>query len=207
MRSTNAQAVPDPNRRHQRPACPAQPREWASWQIAQKYFLNPTFGGALIPDRRNVFDTTLDLSGIAFLTVPRNLSPVVSRLRFEAINNLRVEWDMDYDPKAGRLDADNVFAGYSLGRTTVGLGHSLLNAVDETGQRCIHHPEPAIAAVHRNRQAERGGIQSAANGGYDFVNRRATICRRSGGVQLGLLRFEPGLPALLTRHLVRDETQ
>src|SRR5208337_1913208 len=54
------------------PTCPSQPREWASWQIAQKYFFNPSFGGALIPNRRNVFDSTLDLSGIAFLTVPRN---------------------------------------------------------------------------------------------------------------------------------------
>ena len=51
--------------------CPPQPREWASWEITQKYFLNPTFGGAIIPGRRNVFDTTLDLTGIAFLTGPQ----------------------------------------------------------------------------------------------------------------------------------------
>ena len=57
--------------------CPTQPREWASWQIAQKYFIDPNFGGAIIPDRRNVFDSTLDLSGVAFLTVPRNLSPLI----------------------------------------------------------------------------------------------------------------------------------
>jgi LPS-assembly protein len=41
--------------------CPAKPREWASWQVAQKYYLDPNFGGALIRDRRNVFDATLDL--------------------------------------------------------------------------------------------------------------------------------------------------
>ena len=64
-------------------------------------FSIPTFGGAIIPGRRNVFDTTLDLTGIAFLTDPRNLSPLISRLRFEAINNLRIEWDMDYDPQGG----------------------------------------------------------------------------------------------------------
>ena len=105
--------------------CQSKPREWASWQIAQKYFLNSSFGGAIIPGRRNLFDTTLDLTGIAFLTDARNLSPLISRLRFEAISNLRIEWDMDYDPKGGRLDADNVFAGYSRGRTTIGVGHSL----------------------------------------------------------------------------------
>ena len=62
--------------------CSPEQREWASWRITQKYFFDPDFGGAIIPNHRNVFDTTLDLSGIAFLTAPRNLSPVVSRLRF-----------------------------------------------------------------------------------------------------------------------------
>ncbi len=73
------------------------------------------------------------MSGVAFLTSPRNLSPITSRMRFEAIDNLRVEWDLDYDPKLGQLNSDNLFAGYSWGRTTVGLGHALLNAVDENG--------------------------------------------------------------------------
>ena len=85
-------------------------------------FIDPNFGGALIPGRRNVFDSTLDMSGVAFLTDPRNLSPIISRMRFEAIDNLRVQWDLDYDPKQGRFGADNLYAGYSWGRTTVGLG-------------------------------------------------------------------------------------
>src|SRR6202012_4334304 len=35
-----------------------------SWTIAQKYFANPTFGGALVPGQRNVFDATVDFTGI-----------------------------------------------------------------------------------------------------------------------------------------------
>ena len=112
--------------------CVARPREWASWQVAQKYYIDPNFNGALISNRRNVFDSTLDLSGVAFLTEPRNLAPVISRLRFEAIDNLRIQWDLDYDPKEGRIDSSNVYAGYSWGGTTVGMGHALLNAVERT---------------------------------------------------------------------------
>ena len=52
-----------------------------TWELAQKYFLDPTFGGALVPGQRNVFTTTSDLTGIAFLTEPRHLSPLVSRLK------------------------------------------------------------------------------------------------------------------------------
>ena len=50
--------------------CQAGPqvREIVTWELAQKYFLDPTFGGALIPGQRNVFTTTVDLTGIAFLT-------------------------------------------------------------------------------------------------------------------------------------------
>ena len=65
--------------------CRTKSREWASWQIAQKFFLDRNFGGALIPNRPNVFDSTLDFNAIAFLTAPRNVAPITSRLRFEAI--------------------------------------------------------------------------------------------------------------------------
>jgi LPS-assembly protein len=187
-------------------SCGVKPREWASWQIAQKYFLNPTFGGAIIPDRRNVFDTTLDLTGIAFLTEARNLSPLVSRLRFEAIHNLRIEWDMDYDPRRGRLDADNVFAGFSIGPTTVGLGHALLNAVDEKGSAASLIQSQQLQPFFEIGKPNAAGFNLAANGGYDFVNRalqyagvQAVYNWNCCGLSVGYRRFALGS--------VRDETQ
>ena len=187
-------------------ACPAQPREWASWLISQKYFFDSDFGGAIIPGRRNVFDTTLDLTGIAFLTDPRNLSPLVSRMRFEAIGNLRIEWDLDYDPKAGRLDADNVFAGYSRGRATIGLGHSLLNAVDEKGSTASLIQTQQLQPFLEIGKPNSAGFNLAANGGYDFVNRttqyagvQAVYNWNCCGLSVGYRRFSLGS--------VRDETQ
>jgi LPS-assembly protein len=187
-------------------SCPAQPHEWASWQIAQKYFLNPSFGGAIIPGRRNVFDSTLDLTGIAFLTDARNLSPLASRLRFEAIHNLRIEWDMDYDPRGGRLDADNVFAGYSIGPTTIGLGHALLNAVDEKGSAASLLQSQQLQPFFEIGKPNSAGFNLAANGGYDFVNRdlqyagvQAVYNWNCCGLSVGYRRFALGS--------VRDETQ
>jgi len=159
--------------------CAPQPaREWASWQIAQKYFFDRNFGGAVISNRRNVFDSTLDLTGIAFLTAPRNLSPITSRLRFEAVDNLRIEWDLDYDSIGGRLNADNIYAGYSHGGTTVGVGHSLLNAVNESAGRASIiqsqqvQPFITIGKVGTNGVPISSGFSMAANGGYDFVQRQ-----------------------------------
>ena len=190
--------------------CTEKPREWASWQIAQKYFLNPSFGGAVIPGRRNIFDSTLDLTPVAFLTGPRNLSPVISRLRFEATNNLRIQWDLDYDPVRGQVDADNIYAGVSQGRTTVGLGYALLNAVDE---------KTSAATVTRSHQIEPflefgkpvgKGPNLAVNGGYDFVNHvvqyagvQAVYNWNCCGLTLGYRRFELGTVATASR----DETQ
>jgi LPS-assembly protein len=186
--------------------CPAKPREWASWQIAQKYFINSDFGGALIPNRRNVFDATLDLSPVAFLTDARNLSPVTSRLRFEAIDNLRIEWDLDYDPKDGRLSANNIYAGYSKGRTTVGLGHALLNAVDESGNSAATIQSNEVIPFLTIGKPSGAGFNLAANGSYDFVNGalqyagiQAVYNWDCCGLTFGYRRFSLGS--------VRDETQ
>ncbi len=186
--------------------CPAPAREWASWQIAQKLFIDPSFGGALIAGRRNVFDSTLDLSPVAFLTSPRNLSPITSRLRFEAIDNLRVQWDMDYDPKAGRMGADNLFAGYSWGRTTAGIGHSLLNAVDETGSAASIIQSQQVQPFLSIGKPSGTGFNLAANGGYDFVHGalqyagvQAIYNWNCCGLSFGYRRFALGS--------VRDETQ
>ncbi len=187
-------------------ACPEKPREWASWQIAQKYFIDPNFGGALIPDRRNVFDATLDLTGVAFLTSPRNIAPITSRMRFEAIDNLRVQWDLDYDPKAGRLDADNLFAGYSWGRTTVGVGHALLNAVEESGSTASTVQSQLVQPFLQFGKASGSGFNFAANGGYDFVQHSLQYAGVESvynwdccGLTLGYRRFELGTN--------RDETE
>ena len=43
-------------------------REIFSWRLSQKYFLDPTFGGAIIPGRRNVFEPLLDITGLPLRT-------------------------------------------------------------------------------------------------------------------------------------------
>jgi LPS-assembly protein len=186
--------------------CPERPREWASWQIAQNVFINPTFGGALIPGRRNVFDSTLDMSAVAFLTSPRNLAPVTSRLRFEAIDHLRIQWDLDYDPKQGELTSDNLYAGYSWGRTTVGLGHALLNAVDESRGAASTIKSQQLQPFLSIGKPTSAGFNLAANTGYDFVlgqlqyaGVQATYNWDCCGLTLGYRRFQLGS--------VRDETQ
>jgi LPS-assembly protein len=186
--------------------CAARPRQWASWQLAEKFFFNPTFSGAIIPGRRNVFASTLDLTGVAFLTDARNLSPLISRMRFEAVNNLRIEWDVDFDPKSGRLESNNLFAGYSWGNTTLGIGHAMLNAVDESNGAASTIQSQQIQPFLTIGKQSGGGLNFAANAGYDFVQHQlqyggmqAVYNWNCCGLTVGYRRFELGS--------IRDETQ
>ena len=79
-------------------------REWISWRVAQKYFFDPNFGGAVVTNGpRSILETTLDFSGISFLTGPRNISPLTSRLRVRTSEKADVEWDFDFDTCSARV--------------------------------------------------------------------------------------------------------
>ena len=154
-----------------RPAgeCPAQPREWASWQIAQKCLYRSQLRRRAHP--RPAQRLRLH-SGYERRSLPHfaaNLSPITSRLRFEAIDNLRVQWDLDYDPRQGQLNSDNLYAGYSWGRTTVGVGHALLNAVDESRGAASTIKSQQLQPFLTIGKPSGAGFNFAANGGYDFV--------------------------------------
>jgi LPS-assembly protein len=103
-----------------------QAKEVVTWQVEQKYFLDPTFGGALVTGQRNVFTTTEELTGIAFATQPRHLSPVVSRLRAATSSHTDTEWDLDYDFQLGRVNENTILANYNLGAFTFGGGDAFL---------------------------------------------------------------------------------
>jgi len=132
--SINATAPDSPTTTHAHHADPCaapaeQPQqEWFSWRISQKMFFAQNFGGAVIDQRRNIFDTTLDFSGIAFLTEPRAISPVISRMRFRTSSHSDFEWDFDYDTGASKFTSQNVFADAHEGNFFAGFSYARLNA-------------------------------------------------------------------------------
>jgi LPS-assembly protein len=153
---------------------PCQPepvvREVVTWELAQKYFLDPTFGGALVSGQRNVFTTTADLTGIAFLNQPRHLSPLVSRLRVETSARTDAEWDMDYDFKNNRVNASALLANYHIGQVTVGGGDAFLQIPVQTSALAASS-QPARfnqfrVALGYGRNNKRG-FSAASSFGFD----------------------------------------
>ena len=108
-------------------ACPpAGADEFLTWEVKQKEFFDPNFGGAVVDGRRNVFTTTADFTGIAFLTGPRHFSPIVSRLRFRTLLKSDVEWQLDYDTQKGRINASTLYVTHRFGGASAsGSGSSI----------------------------------------------------------------------------------
>ena len=67
-----------------------------TWELMQKRYFDPTFGGALIAGQRNVFDATADITAYAFLAGPRTYSPVASITARQSGRRIHL-------PMAGRL--------------------------------------------------------------------------------------------------------
>jgi LPS-assembly protein len=171
--------------------CNAGPetREIVTWELAQKYFIDPTFGGALSPGQTSLFTntSTIDLTGIGFLVQPRHLSPLISRLRIQSSSNTDVEWDLDYDFQqaqcvtssastcaslrtAAAINASTAFLNYHFGLFTFGAGDALLTVPAEAG---FLMPTPESQHFNQFRlllgygHTNKPGFSAATNIGFD----------------------------------------
>src|SRR5579884_1762076 len=187
--------------------------DWLSWQLAQKYFFNNTFGGAVTTGTRNVLATTLDLTGIAFLTGPRTFSPITSRLRMRTSSATDLEWDLDYDPRLGRITASNVYAGYKFGDYNFNLGEFHLNAPEapatvgqgaQTTSIISNYEQLRLTASYGS--STKAGLSAGGTLGYDFVQNQLQY----GAIQSAWNWDCCGLSLEVRRYslgAVRDDTQ
>ncbi|MDP9338026.1 MAG: LPS assembly protein LptD [Acidobacteriota bacterium] len=79
------------------------PRELISWRLVQKHFFDPTFGGAAVPGRRNVFQALNSITPFAFALGPVHWSPIVSDFTVAPGSRYDVEQILEYDPTIEKL--------------------------------------------------------------------------------------------------------
>ncbi len=195
--STDANGIPDasaqapqsPTRTHAKadecnqPVVPTQ-QEWFSWRLTQRYFFDPTFGNAVVTGRRNIFDTTLALSGIAFLTERRNISPLISRMRFRTSGHTDLEWDFNYDTGASRFTSSNIFLDARKGALFGGVSYALLQApgrfATETIDTNNNDQETLITSPTSNFK------QMRVLGGFGDPNRPGLALAANAGIDINL---------------------
>jgi hypothetical protein len=94
-----------------------QPYEFLSVTVRQKYFFDPTFGGALIPGRRNQFYPINNFSGFTYGGVPRRFSPLNVEARLRAPTRADSELFSDV-----RTDIDVLGEGGGLRDLAISFG-------------------------------------------------------------------------------------
>ncbi len=99
-------------------------REVLSWELWQRRYFDPTFGGAAIEGQRTVVRSTAELSGYAFLDRPRRMSPVVSVVRMTPKDGVGVEWRADYDTLRGGIVNSGFTVDARLSNYFVSAGHN-----------------------------------------------------------------------------------
>jgi LPS-assembly protein len=153
-------------------------RELASWELKQKYFFDPNFGGAVPPvergefPKRNVLTTTDEFTGIAFLTSPRRFTPIVSRILVHPSNQTEFGWQLDYDTVNTRINASTLYANYRLGNFFLGGTHTyLLTPGEIVSLKFNQIPSPSRLNQFRVTlgygNLNKRGINAATNIGFD----------------------------------------
>ncbi|MGB0035533.1 MAG: LPS assembly protein LptD [Candidatus Acidiferrales bacterium] len=79
--------------------------ELVTWRLAQKYFFDPTFGGALIPGQRNVFQAVDSLTPFAFVDQAQHFSPIISDVSVTPGKHYDTQFIINYDPNRRRMTA------------------------------------------------------------------------------------------------------
>jgi LPS-assembly protein len=93
-----------------------------SWDLSQKFYFDPTFGGAVVPGQRNVLRSELEMTGYSFLDGRRKYSPIVSSLRASPINGFSFAWEGDFDPALHRVVNSMISANVRIRRYFVNAG-------------------------------------------------------------------------------------
>jgi LPS-assembly protein len=152
--------------------CPgaSSTRELISWELAQKYFIDTNFGGALVSGARNVFTSSVDFTAFAYLTSPRHLSPLISRLRLAPTPKVAAEWDLDYDFTGSRINESTSSLSYYFGQVSFGGGDAYLYL---PGELLVSNNIAAPSRFHQFRlllqygHSNKRGFSGAANVGFD----------------------------------------
>jgi LPS-assembly protein len=92
-----------------------QTHELLNLTVSQKYFFDPTFGGALSAGQRNQFFPVNTLSGFSFMGAARDVSPLNLKARFYPVQPLFADLRLNYDTHFNSLRDIIVGMGLSKG--------------------------------------------------------------------------------------------
>ncbi len=151
---------------------PAQAYEFFSVKIAQKYFIDRSFGGALIAGRRNQFYPINTLSGFTFGGVARDFSPLHVQIRYRPLSTIFTDVRMDVGMEDKGVRNLTLSGGYSNDKFLVSARYNLSRRIDLSPTTF----EPGTFAGNQLSTTfqygdEAQGFYAGTRIGYDFTDR------------------------------------
>jgi LPS-assembly protein len=152
-RSTeNVSDVPVNENGRSKPQLSSQPYEALTITLRGKYFFDPFFGGALIPNQRNQFYPINTLSGFVYGGVPRRFSPINVDARYRPRRDLFVDVRTDLDTRGGGMRSLS---------TTFGLSRSLVQIFQSFYYTRAIELVPSLARFADARGFEAGTLRGS----------------------------------------------
>ena len=155
--SDAAASTVDPNREA---SVASQPYEALTVTLRAKYFFDPSFGGALIPGRRNQFYPINTLSGFTYGGVPRRFSPLNVDARYRPSRRMFVDLRTDIDTRGGGMRALS---------TTFGLTKTLVQVFQSFYYTRATELVPSLAKFADERGLEAGTLRGSQWGPAVFL--------------------------------------
>ncbi|MGA3097921.1 MAG: LPS assembly protein LptD [Bryobacteraceae bacterium] len=142
-------------------------QEVFTWELKQKRYFDPTFGGALVEGQRNVFDSTADLAAYAFVAGPRGISPIVSSLRISPVGGVGFRWQTDYDPRSNGIVNSTLGIDYRLRKYFASASNSQVHVDPALGTPSADQYRVRLGYGNTNSR----GLSAAVDAIYDYRTR------------------------------------
>jgi LPS-assembly protein len=136
-------------------------REIFSWRLSQKYFVDPTFGGAIIPGRRNVFEPLLDITGFTFADGRRRFSPIISDMRLATSPSTSEDIEVNYDTRDHLFRSAGIIGNANRGQFTGGVSYFF------TRRSAIEVPSNQLRSSFAYGNRLKPGFSAAIQFSYD----------------------------------------
>jgi lipopolysaccharide transport LptD-like protein len=148
-----------------------QSYEFLTVKVAQKYFFDRNFGGALVEGRRNQFYPISTLSGFTFGGHARSLSPVNVAVRYRPLSSVYGDLRMDLGADDGVRNI-TVGGGVRTNKVSVSAFYYLSRRIklDPNGFEPGTFPGDQVSATVQLGDEIRGWY-GGSRIGYDFTNR------------------------------------
>ncbi len=172
----------------------AEVLEILSWSLSQQRYFDPTFGGALVGGERNIFLSTADLTGFAFMDGIRNYSPVVSAVRAQPIAGFSLNWRADYDPMRGSIVDSSISADYRKNFFFLSLGHNEIHGATDLAPNANQF-RGSLGLGNSNRRGWNAAFTTIYDfriGAMQYATAQVTYNTDCCGLSVQFRRFEFG---------------